>query len=101
MDREAWIGLVEVRPRPTSDPLDGAPGAFVNALALANGETDFCELTGAALAELHLEVVAISDVEPLASRVRRTGVLEEIETLATQLSEQNKVQFDEFQAFGH
>lgn len=96
---EVWIGLAEVRPRPGDTLLGRAVGAFVNVLALAPSPEGFLHLATDALNEYAFDVAAISDVERLSERIRRAGVVPYIEQLATELTPQTPVLFDNFQSY--
>ena len=45
-DREGWIGLVEVKPRPGVTILGGCVGAIVNALAWVSSESEYAAAVG-------------------------------------------------------
>jgi hypothetical protein len=46
LDREVWIGLVEVKPRPSVTILGGYVGAIVNALAWISSESEYATAVG-------------------------------------------------------
>lgn len=98
--KEIWIGQVEVVPGEGNEGiLDGAAGAFVHVLALVSSEQEYQLLVSEALSSDGFHVLEISDVEPLQERLRTGGACEEILQLAEDMDEENKLRFDEFQAY--
>jgi hypothetical protein len=98
-DTAPWIGLVEVRARPGNDTLGGAPGAFVNIVALATSEQSFIERVSACLEEYGFDPLDFTDVVLFEEWSQRNSAHQDIEELVALLSAQNPVQFDEFQAY--
>jgi hypothetical protein len=82
VSREIWIGLVEVSPLEGNDIFDGAPGAFTNVLAEADGLDGFRASVLMALEREGLTVIEIEDAEPLRERLAEFEVDEEILRLA-------------------
>jgi hypothetical protein len=98
LEREVWIGLVEVTPGEGNDIFDGAPGAYANVLALANSVEDYMASTAAAQHSNGLIAVGVDDPEPLRERESRVYVTDEI----TQLAEEARtgdVVWDTFYVF--
>ena len=97
---KAWIGLVEVEAEPGHDVLDGAKGAYVNVVALADDESGFRNLVRSTMNEYNLKVRGISDLGPTEVRISRGDLVPELHALVERLSSQSPIQFDEFQAYG-
>ena len=97
---KAWIGLVEVEAEPGQDVLDGAKGAYVNVVALADDESGFRSLVRSTMNEYSLKVREISDIGPTEERICRNDRVLERYALVERLSIQFPIQFDEFQAYG-
>ncbi len=102
---DVWIGLAHAIPRPTNDLLDGALGAYVNAVAIASSEHEFCNRIEDALNAWQFDVVKISDVERFGERERakRNGqgaiISDDIYELVNLLTESEPVQFSTFNAY--
>src|ERR1700733_214767 len=81
--REVYIGLVAVVPRPgNADWPADAKGAYVNALAIASGKEDFREQVSQSLSDAGFEVQEIEDIEPLAMRKAHHEIDSELEELS-------------------
>lgn len=89
-----WIGLVDLKPKRGSAVLDGAPGAFSNAFALAGSELEYRRLVEQAFRDLELEVEDFDDVELLEHRMQNYAVPDEIVELARTLSGSSPVAHD-------
>jgi hypothetical protein len=98
--QSAWIGLVEVRPRPGVDRLEGAVGAFVNVLVWTADFKQYRELALRELADSGFDVVKIEDAEPLADRLERGAVVRpELLLKAALLNKGNRVEWDSFYSY--
>ena len=80
--------------------LDGAKGAYVNVLALASDQLEFEELATKAFGELGFEVLSMEDVN-LLSQLKKEGreFDRELIDLELEISKDEPIQFDEFQAY--
>ncbi|WP_346899309.1 hypothetical protein [uncultured Roseibium sp.] len=96
-----WHALAEVVPAEGNpDVLEGASGALVNVIALARDIDEVQELTKNSLDEFGLNLIDLSDVKLITSKVTREGGLsDEMLELAALLSETNPVQFSTFDAY--
>jgi hypothetical protein len=94
-----WIGLVQISNRPDNGLLDGAKGAYVNVLAMANDSFDFIEKVKKALANLELGFVQIEDVEPFSERSKYYEMDENIINLAIEVSKTKELCFGNFHTF--
>jgi hypothetical protein len=83
VEREVWIGLVQVKPHPGSEDRFNGPGAYTNMLALATSLEDYIEKVTATADADQLAVIEIEDAEPLRTRMTEYEVSEEIVSLAT------------------
>ncbi|HKV91802.1 MAG TPA: hypothetical protein VJW20_04560 [Candidatus Angelobacter sp.] len=72
---QLWIGLVEVRPGPNCDILDGGKGAFVNIVTWAANADEYERKARLVLDELHLDVVGVENAEPVDARRAHEGSL--------------------------
>jgi hypothetical protein len=99
--KEIWFGLADVKSTDkNADVLDGAKGAFVNILALASSESDYNFLVSEVLKEYGLDLLSIEDVNPLKIlQLQGREFADELVGLKSLLSEENLVQFDEFQVY--
>ena len=97
---KAWIGLIEVEAEPGHDVLDGAKGAYVNVVALADDESGFRNLVRSTMNEYNLKAREISDLGPTEERISRGDLVPDLHALVERLSIQSPIQFDEFQAYG-
>jgi hypothetical protein len=102
-DRQAWIGLVDLRPEPGNDPFDGAPGAYANVLALARSNAHYRQLVTETFTEIGLMVWELENVEPLVERRRKAetdgDVADDLLALARQLSPSSPVLYDTFYVY--
>ena len=94
-----WIGLCEVKPLPGNDSLAGATGAFVNIVALAKDAEDFEMKTRAIMEDYDFVVLSIGDIGTIEERESHHEIVRELAQLASSLTEESPVQFDEFQAY--
>lgn len=98
-DREVWIGLAQVSPKPGNAIFDGAPGAFSNVLCLARDETEFRSMVEEIFGGLGFKVREMMDIEPLEQRWRYGVADDEILALAGQLSESMPLVYDTFYVY--
>lgn len=98
MEREVWIGLVEVVPEEGNDIFDGAPGGYANVLALACSVEDYMAVTAPALLNVGVIAVGVDDPEPLRERLSRVDVSEEIEQIVVD-ARAGEVVWDTFYVF--
>ena len=66
--KELWIGLVEVIPDLGNEMLEGARGAFTNAVTLASSASEYNRLVKAEMKAHGFQVRKIVDGEPLSVR---------------------------------
>ncbi|MFC1587870.1 hypothetical protein ACFL54_06145 [Planctomycetota bacterium] len=98
--REIWVGHIGVVPIAGNEMLEqNARGAWVNAMAMADDEADFCEQVSTALQEMHFEVRALQAVEPLSSRTAQGFVAGHILEMAEETRTAEAVRFGRFHAF--
>ena len=99
VDRCVWVGLVGVGPLPTNTNLDGAKGAYVNALALASNVEDFQQAVRIALDQLALFAFEFEDVELFDNRSERMKLDKDLYALAHEVRQAGAVRFGEFHRF--
>ena len=73
-----WIGLAHVRPDPGNDSLEGAIGAFVPVLALAEDERDYVNKVTATLQRYEFSVIEIDDIELFEKRKEHSDLDQKI-----------------------
>jgi hypothetical protein len=93
---EVWIGLVEVRPLPGNDMLEGDPGAFANALTVAADAEDFCTRAANFFRVEGFEVVSFENVERLEERASNLALPGPIVELGEAAQATAEVQFDTY-----
>ncbi len=96
---DVWIGVVGVRPIPGNTRLEGAEGAYVNALALVSNAADYELVVTRALRELEFSVFEFDDVETFADRVKTATIEDGLEELASVVRRTGRVQFGIFHRF--
>jgi hypothetical protein len=97
--KEVWIGLIGVVPTKGNESLDGAKGAYVNALAPAKSQDEYDRVVRKAVGKLNLFFFECDEVEPLAARAARMALDERLHDLADQALRTQEVMFDEFHCF--
>jgi hypothetical protein len=93
---DVWIGLVEVRPLPGNETLEGDPGAFANALTIAGDAEDFCTRVAGFFGGEGFEVVSFESVERLQDRARDVALPAEMAELGTAARDTAEVQYDTY-----
>ena len=98
---QIWVGLVEVKPTPENEECYGAPGGFVNALALAGSESEYTALVSGYLKSANFDVVDILDLETFRDRLEYGFADDEIKALSETLDQNNRVALDDVHLFAH
>ncbi|HEX8365283.1 MAG TPA: hypothetical protein VF603_08375 [Allosphingosinicella sp.] len=97
---EIWIGLVHAKECDGSHVLgENMKGGYVHALGLADGKETFQELVNHALRVHGLYAVSIDDINTYAEYRRSGRINSDFHDLATELSEENPIAFDIFDAY--
>ncbi len=96
---EVWIGLARVVPQAGNKTLGRACGAVVPVLVLACSQSAFVTNAVNMLGACAFDVAEFEDIETLAQRLERYVVSDDINALATSLSNDNPVAFGTFQAY--
>ncbi len=99
MAREIWIGVVRVRAVPGRDPLAGAKGATVNAMAYVESADEFKRVVARELREINLLPERIDGLDLLENKIEGTEPTAELFNVIEELTEQGGVRFDEFEPF--
>jgi hypothetical protein len=99
MAREIWIGVVRVRAVPGRDPLAGAKGATVNAMAYVESADEFKRLVAKELREINLLAERIDGLDLLENKIDETEPTAELFNVIEELTEHGGVRFDEFEPF--
>ena len=79
--------------------LNGAVGAFVNVIGLAESCTSFVSLAKHKLSDMEFEVINVNDVELVSDRLQRNDLVDELLDLVNNLCDENPILFDEFHAY--
>lgn len=93
---EIWVGLVELRPLPGNEQLEGDPGAFANTLTIAADLDDFCTRAANFFRGEGFEVASFEAVERLADRAAAHTLPEQILRLGEAANDTSEVQFDTY-----
>jgi hypothetical protein len=99
MAREIWIGVVRVRAMPGRNPLGGAKGATVNAMAYAESEDEFRHMVAKELREMSLLPERVDGLDLLENKIEGMEPTAELFNVMEDLMEQGGVRFDEFESF--
>jgi hypothetical protein len=76
---ELWIGLVELKPLNQEEY--GAAGAFTNIVTWACNALEFRKKAETIAATLNLYVIGVEREEPLAERIKKFTVSDEVEDM--------------------
>ena len=96
---ELWIGLAKVAQSGGKGVLGDAVGAYTNAIAIADGKTEFRRQVKAALAELDLRLIRLEDAETLKSRTSKHSLDPQLIKVAKSARKSGVVGFGTFHAF--
>jgi hypothetical protein len=99
-DLDVWVGLVELRPLPGNDLLEGDPGAFANTLTVAADADDFRTRAANFFRGKGFEVASFEAVERLEDRDLAGVLPEEMRRLGELAGETSEVQFDTYFTYG-
>jgi hypothetical protein len=99
MAREIWIGVVKVRVMPGRDPLPGAKGAMVHAMAYVESEDEFKIMVGRELRELGFLAERVEELDLLENKIEGTEPTAELFNVVEEVMESGGVRFDEFEPF--
>lgn len=97
--KRTWIGLAHVKPRQGNDLLDGAAGAFVPVVALADNETVFASSAATLLNAYKFDVITIEDIEMLDRRRQHNVVENAVVELAKNLTLEDPIALSEFEVY--
>lgn len=97
--REVWIALVGVSPKPGTDLLGSAKGAWVNVLAWASDPKEYRTAVHEALEHYGLDLIGIEDLEPLGRRLQRTVVDPHLLRLANEVTATGFARFGPFHTY--
>jgi len=97
--KRIWIGLAHVKPKPGNALLDGAAGAFVPVVALADNESEFASSVATFLNAYKFDVIAVEDIELLDSRRQHSTVENEVVELAESLTLDDPIALSEFEGY--
>jgi hypothetical protein len=96
---EAWIGLAHVRPQRGNDVLQGAMGAFVAVVALANSEDEFVNQVVKKLNSYDFDVIEIKDIELFRKRSESFNVDQEVSSLVNSLTSKSPIALHKFHSY--
>lgn len=96
---EAWIGLAHVKPRIGNDLLEGAAGAFVPVVAIAEDFDRFLSVVYNYLHKYQFEIIGVEDVELFREREEHDTVDEDIRDLVNRLTHEAPIALSMFEAY--
>jgi hypothetical protein len=99
IEKQIWIGLVDVVPMPGNNELTGAKGAYVNFIAYASNADEFLSIANAEFTSLEFYVKNIEDAEPLSRRLEIHSLSHELFSLAEDVKRSGSVGFGTFHAY--
>jgi hypothetical protein len=94
-----WIGLAKVKVLNESDIFDGYDSAFTNVVGLAKSKSAFRKAAKNKLHSMDLKLIRLEGSEPLADRLNKFKVAQEILTMANGLSKLNTAGFSTFHSY--
>ena len=97
--KDVWIGLVGVGPLPGNSCLNGARGAYLNALALVSSPVEYREVVSDWLRELALFPFEFEEIERFDDRLARVELDSDLCALAQKTRRSGRVTYDRFQCF--
>lgn len=96
---QMWTALAHVMPREETDLLQGARGAFVNAIGPAQSSREFEKNLREVFAGLGFELIEIDDLEPLAVRESKREIPQELTEVAELSRATNQIHLGAFHAY--
>jgi hypothetical protein len=101
MNKQIWVGLVEVKPQPGCEMLKEGKGAFVHTMAWAEDAVHFQRVLARCFDRLKMDVNGVRQPEPWVVRSQREDEdSPELLDLAEQISkDESKVAFGTFHAW--
>lgn len=97
--RGFWNGVAEVIPRAGNDLLQGADGAYVGVIGLANSMAEFMGAVKVALDAMDFDVLEVADTEFIDSIEKWTGADDLLRERAANLSMENPIELGSFHCF--
>lgn len=94
-----WTALAHVMPRDGNDLLEGARGAFVNAVGPAASATEFEQRVRELVAGLGFELVEIDDLDLISERRSKDELSEELQELANLAAATGKINLGSFHTY--
>lgn len=86
-----WIGLAKVISLNDNDALNGANGAYTNVVGLSKTKTEFRNAAKSKLQSMGFKLARLEEVEPLADRLTKFKVSNDILKIAEHLSTNNDI----------
>ncbi len=100
MNKQIWIGLVELRPLPGCKLLEEAKGAYAHVMAWAENPEEFQKMTSLRAADLSLEIIEFRDIQPWSIRHAGDEVREEFYDMEKRIeADVRQVAFGRFHAW--
>jgi len=96
---QKWIGMVHVRDCSTEPKLNGAIGAFVSVIALANDSAHFIERAGDLMASMGFQVVEIEDIALWDKRAKMIHNCSKFHSLAAMLPSEGTITYGPFDSY--
>lgn len=94
-----WTGLAHVMPGDGDDLLEGARGAFANAVGAAASPAEFETRLRNLVASLGLELVEIDDLELMSERASKEGLSDELRELSSRAEATGNISLGSFHTY--
>jgi hypothetical protein len=94
-----WAALAHVMPRSGQDLLEGARGAFVNAVGPAPSSAEFEHRLREVVAALGFELIEVDDLELLSERLAKYEHTEELQEIADLAEATGKINLGSFYTY--
>lgn len=94
-----WTALAHVMPRDDKDLLEGARGAFVNAVGPAASATEFEHRLRELVAGLGFELVELDDLELMSERRSKDALTEELREVANRSEATGEIKLGSFHTY--
>jgi hypothetical protein len=94
-----WIGMAHVQPYSGNDLLRGAKAAMVAVVGDADDQLDFLSLVEREFRNIQFDVLSLDDVEPIALRMEKHQMPEDLRDAIQALSCESPLAFGTFHSY--
>lgn len=99
VEHQYWAGVAEVIPMPGNHLLEGADGAYVGVVGVANSEKEFIANAKAAFSALELDMLELAERELIPAVELWVNADDRLREKVSMLSAQNPIEFGVFHSF--